>query len=100
MDPSPEPSTAAKLLYKPVGLLVGMVAGMIASRLFERAWAVVGTGEPADPDDRDASWVEIVGSAALMGAIFGAVRAVVQRGGAKGFEHATGVWPGDAHSDD
>ena len=90
----------AKLMYKPVGILVGLIAGAVASQLFERLWAAVGTGEPADPEDRDGSWLEIVASAALMGAIFGAVRAVVQRGGAIGFERATGIWPGDMHADD
>lgn len=91
----------AKILYKPVGILVGVIAGLIAGQIFERVWALVGSGEePPDPEDRDAGWVETVVSAALMGAIFGAVRAAVQRGGAKGFERATGIWPGDEHSDD
>ena len=89
----------AKLLYKPVGILVGLIAGAIAGQVFERLWAKVGSGEPADPEDKDGSWVEIVVSSALMGAIFGAVRAVVQRSGAIGFERATGIWPGDMHAD-
>jgi len=89
----------AKILYKPVGLLVGIVAGYVAGQLFERLWALIGSGEPADPEDRDAGWVEPIVSAALMGAIFGAVRAVVMRGGAKGFERATGIWPGDTRND-
>ena len=90
----------AKILYKPVGLLVGVIAGLIAGQIFERLWAMVGSGEPADPEDRDAGWLEPIASAALMGAIFGAVRAAVQRGGAKGFERATGVWPGGTRNDD
>ncbi len=93
-------SVAVKILYKPVTILVGALAGLVASQLFERVWALLGTGEPADPEDREAGWGEVVISAALMGAIFGAVRAAIQRGGAKGFERATGVWPGDADSDD
>ena len=91
----------AKLLYKPVGIAVGLIAGAIAGQLFERLWAAIGSGgKPADPEDRDGGWVEIIVSSALMGAIFGAVRAVVQRGGAFGFERATGIWPGDLHDDE
>jgi hypothetical protein len=85
----------AKLLYKPVGILVGVLAGLVATQLFERIWALISDSEPADPDDREAGWVEVVAAATISGAIFGAVRALIQRGGAKGFERATGIWPGD-----
>jgi hypothetical protein len=88
----------AKLLYKPVAILVGLLAGLVATQIFEKVWALIGDGEPADPDDRDAGWSEIVISSIISGAIFGGVRAVIQRGGAKGFERATGIWPGDAKS--
>jgi hypothetical protein len=85
----------AKLLYKPIGILVGALAGLVATQLFERIWALVSDSEPADPDDREAGWVEVLAAATISGAIFGAVRALIQRGGAKGFERATGIWPGD-----
>lgn len=85
----------AKLMYKPVGIIVGMVAGFIASKLFEQVWGLISDDEPADPDDREGSWTEILASAAIGGAIFATVRALVRRGGAKGFERATGVWPGN-----
>lgn len=89
----------AKLLYKPVGILVGIAAGLVATKLFERVWGLFSDTEPADPEDREAAWVEVLGAAALSGAIFGAVRALIRRGGAKGFERATGVWPGDRTKD-
>lgn len=85
----------AKLMYKPVGILVGALTGLIATQLFEKVWALIAKSDPADPDDREAGWVEVVAAATISGAIFGGVRAVIQRGGAKGFERATGVWPGD-----
>ncbi len=85
----------AKLMYKPVGIIVGMIAGFIASKLFEQVWGMISDDDPADPEDRDGSWPEILASAAIGGAIFATVRALVRRGGAKGFERATGVWPGN-----
>jgi hypothetical protein len=85
----------SKLIYKPVGILVGALAGLVATQLFERIWALISDSEPADPDDREAGWTEVLVAATLSGAIFGAVRALIQRGGAKGFERATGIWPGD-----
>jgi hypothetical protein len=85
----------SKLMYKPVGILVGALTGLVATQVFEKIWALIKDEPPADPDDREAGWAEVVLAATISGAIFGAVRAVIQRGGAKGFERATGVWPGD-----
>lgn len=85
----------AKVLYKPVSILVGMLAGFLASKAFEQVWGLISDEDPADPDDRDAGWGEVLASAAIGGAIFATVRALVRRSGAKGFERATGVWPGN-----
>ena len=38
---------------------------------------------------------QIVLAAMLQGAIFAAVKALIDRGGAKGFQRLTGSWPGD-----
>ena len=59
-------------------------------------WRVVANEDDApDAKDRDRGWGEIVAAAAVQGAIFGTVKAVVDRAGAKGFERATGTWPGN-----
>lgn len=89
----------AKILYKPVSIVAGILAGMIASTAFEKLWERIGSGEPADPDQLDVEWWEVIGSAILSGAVYAVVRAVVQRAGAKGFERATGVWPGTVPGD-
>lgn len=84
-----------KLLYKPFGLVTSMVAGMIAAAIFKRTWALVGGGEDKpDVKDKQQGWVEIVSAAALQGAVFGGVKAAVDRAGATGYEALTGVWPG------
>ena len=51
--------------------------------------------EPPEATQADRSWKEIVPAAAFQGAVFGAVKAGVDRGGLKGFERLTGVWAGD-----
>jgi hypothetical protein len=90
-----------KLLYKPFGLVTGIVAGAIAGAIFKRAWAVVG-GEEDKPDakDKQRGWVEVVAAAALQGAVFGGVKAAVDRAGAQGYEALTGVWPGKTEEPD
>ena len=42
---------------------------------------------------------KVIGAAALQGAIFAAVRSAVNRSGAKGYAHLTGVWPGERRPD-
>jgi hypothetical protein len=87
-----------KFIYKPFAIIVGLIAGLIGRKVFEQVWGVVADDDPRDPDDRDGTWAEILASAAIGGAIMKVVQALVRRGGAKGFERATGFWPGDEPS--
>ena len=90
-----------KLLYKPFGLVAGILAGMIAGAIFRRAWGVVGGGEDKpDATDKERGWVEVVSAAALQGAVFGGVKAAVDRASAQGYEAVTGVWPGKTDEPD
>ena len=84
-----------KLLYKPIGIVSGVVAGMAAGAIFKEIWKLV-ADEEDKPDARDKSrnWTEVIAAAAVQGAVFGAVKAAVDRAGATGFERVTGVWPG------
>ncbi len=84
-----------KLIYKPFALVVGVLAGILSKKAFERIWSAFTDEDPFDPDDRDATWTEVLVSAAVSGVIIKVVQAFVRRGGAVGFERATGFWPGD-----
>lgn len=85
-----------KLLYRPLGLLVSVVGGIAASAVFNGIWKRFAHEEEAPKATQaERSWGEIVPAAALQGAVFGAVKAAVDRGGLKGFEKATGVWAGE-----
>ncbi len=88
-----------KLIYKPFGIAVGMLAGFLSSKVFEAVWGIFDEEEPPTATTRDTSWGKVVGSAAVSGMVFSTVRAVVNRGGAKGFEHLTGAWPGEKAPD-
>ncbi|MFC4000875.1 DUF4235 domain-containing protein [Prauserella oleivorans] len=85
-----------KALYKPLSLLVGTAGGMLASTVFAQVWKRV-SGRPDAPNatDRKYAMWQVVVAAAVQGAIFGAVKAAVDRAGAAGYEKATGAWPGD-----
>lgn len=84
------------LLYKPLGMAVSVAGGVLAAALFKQAWkAIAGEDTPPTATERDRRWSEVLGAAAVQGAVFGLVKAAVDRAGAEGFARATGAWPGD-----
>ncbi|MFD0417328.1 DUF4235 domain-containing protein [Streptomyces sp. NPDC127108] len=86
---------AARIAYKPVGLVLGAVSGMLAGALFRQAWKKLGHEEDApDATDEERTWGEVLLAATLQGAIFAAVKAAVNRGGAVATRRLTGTWPG------
>jgi hypothetical protein len=85
----------AKILFVPVSVLSGLVAGVLGKKLFEGLWSLVDREQPPDPKHRDASWGKVVAALMLEGAIFRAVRGVVDRASRQAFSKATGSWPGE-----
>jgi hypothetical protein len=87
-------SKVQKVAYKPVGLLLGIGAGAVAGFVFKEVWKLAaGDDDAPDATDEDRGWGEILAAAALQGAIFAVVRALVYRGGAVGVKRLTGDWP-------
>jgi hypothetical protein len=87
--------TAIKLMYEPIGLIAGVVGGLVAGKVFGRIWrAVANKRDVPDVTDEAQSWAVILPAAALHGIVFGVVKALVDRLGAKQFKRMTGVWPG------
>lgn len=87
-------SKLQKVAYKPVGLLLGIGAGALAGFVFKEVWKVAsGDDDAPNATDEDRGWVEIIAAAALQGAIFAVVKALVDRGGATGVRKLTGTWP-------
>jgi hypothetical protein len=83
-----------KIAYKPVGLLLGIGAGALAGFVFKEVWKLAsGDDDAPNATDEDRGWGEILAAAALQGAIFAVVKAMVDRGGATGVRKLTGEWP-------
>jgi hypothetical protein len=89
-----------KLLYWPIGIVLGVLGARLAGGVFERTWKLAGRkGDPPKATDQGHGWVEVVATATVKGAVFGGVKALVDRASATGFARVTGVWPG-AKADD
>jgi hypothetical protein len=88
-------SKASAVLYKPLGFGVGMLGGLAASAVVKRVWKrASGADDAPTPTNRSDGWREILLAAAVQGAIYGVVKAAVNRGGAVGVRRLTGTWPG------
>ena len=82
-----------KLLYKLLGVIASVLGGLLAAKVFAQLWRLLpGTSESA-PASTDHGWKEIAIAAALQGAVYGGVKAIIDRASARGFERATGAWP-------
>ena len=68
---------------------------MIAGAVFKQIWRrVADEDEAPNAMQSEYGMGQVVLAAAIQGAIFAAVKAVVD-GGPKGFQRLTGDWPGD-----
>jgi hypothetical protein len=83
-------------LYKPLGMLFSVAGGLLAGRAFGHVWKLISDeDEPPDARSEDYSWSEVLLAAAVQGAVFGLVKAIVDRGGARAWQRLTGEWPGN-----
>ena len=89
-----------KLFYKPFGIIFGILAGLVSKKIFEALWGVFDKEEPPKPTTLQTTWPKVLGAAVVEGVTFKVTRAAVDRVGAKGFAHLTGVWPGEKQPDE
>ena len=84
-----------KLMFKPVSVIGGILAGLIGKKAFEAIWAALARREAPDPRRRETAWRALIPALLLEGAIFRAVRGVVDHGSRRWFSSLTGRWPGE-----
>ena len=87
------------LIYKPVGFVLALLAGLLGRKLFDFVWTKVDNQEPPEATTEETTWQRVLAAAAVQGVIFKVTRAAVDRYGAIGFRHLTGVWPGEKRPD-
>lgn len=90
-----------KLLYRPLGMVFSVLGGLAAGKVFGQVWKLLSGDKVAPtPTQRDRGWGEVLLAATIQGAIFGLVKAAIDRGGATGYDKLTGEWPGDTRDVD
>jgi hypothetical protein len=85
-----------RFLYKTVSIVVSVLGGMLAGAIFKQVWKLAADEDEAPKaTDVRRGWREVLLAATIQGAIFGLVKAALDRGTAEGTRKLTGVWPGD-----
>jgi hypothetical protein len=89
----------ARILYKPIGLIFSILGGIVAGAVFKRVWRAAANEDKAPKaTDERRTLGEVVTASAAEGAVFGAVKALIDRAGARGFAWLTGAWPGPSNT--
>ncbi|MDN6555150.1 MAG: DUF4235 domain-containing protein [Acidipropionibacterium acidipropionici] len=75
-------------------IISGVVAGAIFKQIWKRA-SRSGSKDAPKALESEFGLGEVLAAAAIQGAVFAGVKALVDRGGARLFQRATGEWPGN-----
>jgi hypothetical protein len=84
-----------KVMFIPFRLLGGLLAGVLATKLFDRLWRLIDKEQAPDPEQREVSIGKLAAGLLLQGAVFSAVRGLVDHGSRQAFTRLTGRWPGE-----
>jgi hypothetical protein len=84
-----------KFLFLPFSIVAGLIAGFMSKKLFDGIWGLFDSEEAPEAEHKEISIVKLVTALAIEGAVFRAVRGLVDHGARRSFYNLTGSWPGD-----
>lgn len=84
-----------KFLFLPFSIVSGLIAGFLSKKLFDGVWRLVDEQEAPEAEHKEISLLKLALALMLEGAIFRAVRGLVDHQARRGFYSLTGSWPGD-----
>jgi hypothetical protein len=84
-----------KFLFLPFSILSGLIAGFLSKKIFDGVWRLVDEEEAPEAEHKEISLAKLALALVIEGAIFRAVRGLVDHQARKGFYNLTGSWPGD-----
>jgi hypothetical protein len=85
----------SKLIFLPVSAAAGLLSGLIGKKLFDRVWRLIDEDDPPRAEQRRINPGKLALALALEGALFRAVKGLVDHASREGFARVTGIWPGE-----
>jgi Protein of unknown function (DUF4235) len=84
-----------KFLFLPFSIVAGLIAGQLSKKLFDGVWRLVDQEEAPEAEHKEISVPKLALALVIEGAIFRAVRGLVDHGARRSFYNLTGSWPGE-----
>lgn len=84
-----------KFLFLPISIIAGLIAGFLSKKIFDGIWRLVDEEEAPEAEHKEISLLKLALALGIEGAVFRAVRGLVDHGARRGFYNLTGSWPGD-----
>jgi Protein of unknown function (DUF4235) len=84
-----------KLIFLPVSVLSGLLSGFLGKKLFEGVWRAIDKEKPPRAEQRWINPGKLALALALEGALFRAVKGLVDHASREWFAKVTGSWPGE-----
>jgi Protein of unknown function (DUF4235) len=84
-----------KILFVPFSILSGLVAGFLAKKIFDGIWRLVDDEDAPEAEHKEISILKLALALLIEGAIFRAVRGLVDHEARRRFHSVTGKWPGE-----
>jgi len=88
-----------KFLFLPFSIIAGLIAGQISKKVFDGVWRLFDDEEAPEAEHKEISIAKLALALGVEGAIFRAVRGLVDHGARHGFYNLTGSWPGEEAPD-
>ncbi|GIH92332.1 DUF4235 domain-containing protein [Planobispora siamensis] len=81
----------SKVVSRGVSAASGMLGGVIAGAIFKQVWKFAsGKDDAPQANSEEYGWGEVLLASAIQGAIFGVVKAAIDRSTARSIHRATG----------
>jgi hypothetical protein len=84
-----------KFLFLPFSIVAGLIAGQLSKKLFDGIWRLVDDEEAPEAEHKEISLVKLALALIIEGAVFRAVRGLVDHHARRVFYNLTGSWPGE-----
>ena len=84
-----------KFLFLPFSIAAGLIAGKLSERVFDGVWRLFDNEEAPEAEHKEIAIPKLLLALLVQGAIFRAVRGLVDHGARRSFYRLTGSWPGD-----
>jgi hypothetical protein len=84
-----------KFLFLPFSIVAGLIAGSLSKKVFDGVWRLVDDQEAPEAEHKEISIAKLALALLIEGAIFRAVRGLVDHSARRGFYNLTGSWPGE-----